>query len=132
MPIDFSLLSSKKAQINGINVQIDKRCSGYKRRVEVLQTSPEQIPYVIERTLKSGVEASYVFDEVLISGHIPNNFDQISVRKARGLLNELGAKKKPKGFACSAKWRRKNDTINILHLGPRQLTRELNPFILRA
>lgn len=60
MPIDFSLLSSKKAQINGISQKIDKRCSGYKRRMEALQTAPEQIPAMIERALKSGIEASYV------------------------------------------------------------------------
>ncbi|MDF2479591.1 MAG: transposase family protein, partial [Sphingobacterium sp.] len=60
MPIDFSLLSSKKAQINGINKQIDKRSSGYKRRLEALQTAPEQIPAMIERALKSGIDASYV------------------------------------------------------------------------
>lgn len=60
MPIDFSLLSSKKAQINGINSTIDKRSSGYKRRIEALQTAPEQIPSMIERALSAGIEASYV------------------------------------------------------------------------
>lgn len=62
MPIDFSLLSSssKKAQINGISSQIDKRTCGYKRRVNALQTSPEQIPDMIRRALSSGIEASYV------------------------------------------------------------------------
>ncbi len=42
MPIDFSLLSSKKSQINGISSDIDKRTSGYKRRVNALQTAPEK------------------------------------------------------------------------------------------
>ncbi|SFP69333.1 DDE superfamily endonuclease, partial [Halolactibacillus halophilus] len=32
IPVDFSLLSSKKSQINGISPNIDKRSSGYKRR----------------------------------------------------------------------------------------------------
>lgn len=32
MPIDFSLLSSKKTQINGISTEIDKRTCGYQRR----------------------------------------------------------------------------------------------------
>lgn len=36
MPIDFSLLSSKTSSINGINEEVDKRCSGYKRRMEAL------------------------------------------------------------------------------------------------
>lgn len=60
MPIDFSLLSSKKAQINGISSEIDKRTSGYKRRVNALQTAPEQIPHMIRRALSSGIDASYV------------------------------------------------------------------------
>lgn len=51
MPIDFSLLSSKKAQINGISSEIDKRTCGYKRRENALQTSPEQIPDMIKRAL---------------------------------------------------------------------------------
>ena len=34
MPVDFSLLSSKTSQINGISSKIDKRSSGYKRRLE--------------------------------------------------------------------------------------------------
>lgn len=56
MPIDFSLLSSKKAQINGISEKIDKRTSGDKRRVEALQTAPEQIPAMLERALTAGLE----------------------------------------------------------------------------
>lgn len=60
MPIDFSFLSSKKSQINGISEKVDKRSSGYKRRKEALQTAPEQIPSMIERALNAGVEASYV------------------------------------------------------------------------
>ncbi|WP_026023025.1 transposase [Paenisporosarcina sp. TG20] len=60
MPADFSLLSSKKAQINGISSDIDKRTSGYKRRMNALQTAPEQIPDMIRRALSSGIDASYV------------------------------------------------------------------------
>lgn len=62
MPIDFSLLSSRteKSQINGISAEIDKRTCGYKRRVNALQTSPEQIPDMLRRALDSGIEASYV------------------------------------------------------------------------
>ena len=58
MPIDFSLLSSKMSSINV--EEIDKRCSGYKRRVEALQSTPDQIPAMIEWALSSGIEASYV------------------------------------------------------------------------
>ena len=60
MPVDFSLLSSKKSQINGISTDIDKRTSGYKRRVNALQTAPEQIPDMIQRALSNGINAEYV------------------------------------------------------------------------
>ena len=33
------------------NEEIDKRSSGYKRRVEALQSAPDQIPAMIERAL---------------------------------------------------------------------------------
>ncbi|WP_058306262.1 IS4 family transposase [Gracilibacillus massiliensis] len=60
IPVDFSLLSSKKSQINGISSKVDKRSSGYKRRVEALQTAPEQIPGMVERAMNAGIDASYV------------------------------------------------------------------------
>jgi DDE superfamily endonuclease len=60
MPIDFSLLSSKKSQINGISKQVDKRTCGYQRRKDALQSAPDQIPNMIKRALDSGIEASYV------------------------------------------------------------------------
>ncbi|MGE6897612.1 IS4 family transposase, partial [Priestia flexa] len=60
MPVDFSLLSSKNSVINGVSQNIDKRSSGYKRRLEALQTAPEQIPTMIQRAMNSGIEATYV------------------------------------------------------------------------
>ncbi|MGN7479011.1 IS4 family transposase [Solibacillus silvestris] len=60
MPLDFTLLSSKKAQINGISENIDKRSSGYKRRVEALESAPAVIPGMLERALQTGVSADYV------------------------------------------------------------------------
>ncbi|ALX47495.1 transposase [Lentibacillus amyloliquefaciens] len=60
LPVDFSLLSSKKSKINGISESIDKRSSGYKRRREALQAAPEQIPGMIARATKAGIDASYV------------------------------------------------------------------------
>ena len=60
MPVDFSLLSSKKSQINGISEKVDKRSSGYKRRKEALQTAPEQIPDMLKRAMNAGIDASYV------------------------------------------------------------------------
>ncbi len=43
LPIDFSLLSSLKTKINGISGQLDKRCIGYKRRLEALKSAPEMV-----------------------------------------------------------------------------------------
>ncbi|SDI68453.1 Transposase DDE domain-containing protein [Natribacillus halophilus] len=60
LPVDFSLLSSKKSCINGISGHIDKRTSGYKRRLEALQSAPEQIPSMLQRATKAGIDASYV------------------------------------------------------------------------
>ncbi|PWA04497.1 IS4 family transposase [Pueribacillus theae] len=60
IPVDFSLLSSKKSQINGISTKIDKRSTGYRRRIEALQTAPEQIPNMIKRAMNAGIDASYV------------------------------------------------------------------------
>jgi len=60
IPVDFSLLSSMKSQINGISSKIDKRSSGYKRRVAALQTAPEQIPDMIKRAMDAGIDASMI------------------------------------------------------------------------
>jgi len=60
LPVDFSLLSSNKSQINGISEKIDKRTSGYKRRTEALRRAPELIPSMIDHALAAGMTASYV------------------------------------------------------------------------
>ena len=60
IPVDFSLLSSLKSAVNHISLLIDKRSCGYKRRIEALQSSPETIPSMIDRALRSGIEASHV------------------------------------------------------------------------
>lgn len=60
MPLDFTLLSSIKAQINGISEKIDKRCSGYKRRLDALQSAPEQVTSMVQRALSAGVTAQYL------------------------------------------------------------------------
>lgn len=60
MPVDFSLLSSKNSVINEMSQNIDKRSSGYKRRLEALQTAPEQIPTMIHRAMNTGIQATYV------------------------------------------------------------------------
>lgn len=60
IPVDFSLLSSLKSQINGIMDGIDKRTIGYKRRLEALLPAPKVIPEMIDRALDAGMTASYV------------------------------------------------------------------------
>jgi len=60
IPLDFALLSSSNSQINGISANVDKRSSGYKRRIEALKSAPELIPKMIKRALEQGVSASYV------------------------------------------------------------------------
>lgn len=60
LPFYFSLLSSKKSQINGISSDIDTRTSGYKRRMNALQTALEQIPDMIRHAPSSGMGARYV------------------------------------------------------------------------
>lgn len=88
MPIDFSLLSSKKAQINGISDKIDKRTSGYKRRKEALQTAPSQIPDMVKRALTAGIDASYVLmdswftQQPLIQALVEQGIDVLGMVKA--------------------------------------------------
>jgi hypothetical protein len=60
MPLDFTLLSSKNSQINGISRDIDKHGTGYKRRLEALDSAPSIIPGMIERALTVGVPADYL------------------------------------------------------------------------
>ena len=60
MPLDFSLLSSTKSGVNGVDDSIDKRTCGDNRGKEALGTAPSAIPDMIQRALASGVDASYV------------------------------------------------------------------------
>lgn len=88
MPLDFALLSSKNSQINGISSDIDKRCSGYKRRLEALETAPSLIPSMIERSLKADVSADYVLmdtwftQQPLIKSIVEIGLDVIGMVKA--------------------------------------------------
>jgi hypothetical protein len=97
MPLDFSLLSSKNSQINGISENIDKRSSGYKRRVEALESAPSLIPTMIERSLNAGVHADYVLmdtwftQQPLIQSIVEIGLDVIGMVKAtnqRYLVNK--------------------------------------------
>ncbi|MBD1382387.1 IS4 family transposase [Metabacillus arenae] len=97
MPIDFSLLSSKTSTINGMNEKIEKRCSGYKRSTEALQSAPNQIPAMIDRALSNGIEASYVLmdtwftQQPLIQAIVEQGLDVIGmVKNAKQRYNVNG------------------------------------------
>jgi len=57
LPIDFSLSSSKKSQVNGVAENIDNRSYSWKSRKEALQTTPKQIPGM-STGYKVGIHAS--------------------------------------------------------------------------
>ncbi len=88
IPVDFSLLASLKSQVNGIMEKIDKRTSGYKRRMEALLPAPEVIPAMIDRALSAGVQASYVLMDSwfthapLIHAMLARGLDVIGMVKA--------------------------------------------------
>lgn len=51
LPIYFALLGSPNSLINGINETIDKRTSGYKRRLEALEPAPQLVTSTVKRAL---------------------------------------------------------------------------------
>jgi hypothetical protein len=98
IPIDFALLSSIKSQINGMFSHIDKRSSGYKRRVESLQKSTEVVEAMIKRALDAGVDASYVLmdswftHQPLIKAITEQGIDVIGMVKALNQQYLIGDK----------------------------------------
>jgi hypothetical protein len=60
LPIDFALLSSRNSLMNGIDDSIDKRTSGYRRRMEALESALSLVPEMIKRALNSGILATHV------------------------------------------------------------------------
>ena len=61
MPVDYSLLSSKKSQkLMEYHQKLISVVPVCKRRVKALQTAPEQIPGMVERAMNAGIDASYV------------------------------------------------------------------------
>jgi hypothetical protein len=62
VPVDFALLSSAsdRCRLVDINVDIDKRTVGYKRRLEALTKKPEASVSLIDNALDSGIRADYV------------------------------------------------------------------------
>lgn len=62
IPVDFALMSSAKKEnrLQEIDESIDKRTSGYKRRVEAMQKKPEVVSSLLDHALKQGILADYV------------------------------------------------------------------------
>ena len=88
LPLDFSLLSSTKSQLQGISNDIDKRTSGFQRRKEALLPAPQVIPAMLDRAMAAGVSASYVLMDTwftfapLIQKVLDTGMDVIGMVKA--------------------------------------------------
>ncbi|MEA4902956.1 transposase [Desulfitobacterium sp.] len=61
-PIDFTLMSSAKAKnrLCEMREDLDKRTTGYKRRMESMIRKPDAVIQMLERALKAGFSADYV------------------------------------------------------------------------
>ena len=57
LPLDFILCSSSKAskRLQGIRKELDKRCCGYKRRLEAMAKSTEHLESMVKRALALGI-----------------------------------------------------------------------------
>lgn len=60
VPVDFSMCSTVKKLINGIDDTLDKRTLAYKRRSEYLEKKTDLTVGMIKRALDNGINASYV------------------------------------------------------------------------
>jgi len=62
LPLDFILCSSSKAskRLQGIRKELDKRCCGYKRRLEAMAKSTEHLESMVKRVLALGIRADYL------------------------------------------------------------------------
>jgi hypothetical protein len=62
LPLDFILCSSSKAskRVQGIKKVVDKRCCGFKRRLEAMTKSTEHLETMVKRVLTRGIRADYL------------------------------------------------------------------------
>ena len=62
LPLDFVLCSSAKAsnRLQGIRKEVDKRCCGYKRRMEAMAKSTSHLETMVQRVLARGIRADYL------------------------------------------------------------------------
>lgn len=62
IPVNFALLSSEnpKSRYNEMNLSIDKRTVGYRRRLESIRKSTEVLVELLKQTKASGIHAKYL------------------------------------------------------------------------
>ncbi|MFZ5764179.1 MAG: IS4 family transposase [Thermodesulfobacteriota bacterium] len=62
LPLDFVLCASAKAQkrLQGITKVLDKRCCGYRRRMEAIAGATANLKSMVKRVLNLGIEADYL------------------------------------------------------------------------
>ncbi len=68
VPVDFALLSSAKKENRycEMDSSVDKRTSGFKRRLEAIQSKPDVAANLIQNAIDKGIVADYVFDGYLV------------------------------------------------------------------
>ena len=62
LPLDFVLCSStnEEKRLQGITKEMDKRCCGYKRRLEAMAKSTSHLEAMVKRAISAGIEANYI------------------------------------------------------------------------
>ena len=62
LPLDFVLCSSANAsqRLQGIKKELDKRCCGYKRRMEAVAKTTSHLETMVQRVLARGIRADYL------------------------------------------------------------------------
>jgi hypothetical protein len=62
LPLDFVLCSSTKEEkrLQGISKEMDKRCCGYKRRLEAIAKSTDHLEAMVKRAISAGIDAKYI------------------------------------------------------------------------
>lgn len=88
IPVDFTLLSSVKTKLQDIIAHIDRRTCGYKRRLDALETAPDQVVKMLDRALRMGISAPYVLmdswftHQALVQEIVQRGLDVIGMVKA--------------------------------------------------
>ena len=97
IPVNFSLVAYTKHLIQGISDDVDKRTSGYKRRMEALMTKPQVTAAMIGQAVRAGIAADYALmdtwftEEPLIQEIRKHGLEIIGMLK-RGAKRKYGFK----------------------------------------